>query len=90
VGVVWSPARLAVLGALGLAPSPDRRETLRKAALLGDATDAVGLDHPLLAGLGEVDPAEWKLEGGLPVILSGPSDAADEEIMAARNVLEAV
>jgi hypothetical protein len=88
VGVVWSPARLAVLGALGLALSSDRRETLRKAALLIDATDAVGLDHSLLPGLGEVDPADLKLDGALPLILSGPSDASDEEIRAAKNGLE--
>jgi hypothetical protein len=88
VGVVWSPARLAVLGALGLAPSAERRETLRKAALLVDATDAVGLDHPMLPGLGEVDLAELKVETPLPIILSGPADSSDEEVLEARRRLE--
>jgi hypothetical protein len=88
VGVVHSPARLALLGALGLAPSPELRERLRKAALLFEHADAVGLDYPLVAGLGEVDGAE--LRGTpLPVVLAGPEQAPFEEVQAARDALQA-
>jgi hypothetical protein len=87
LGVVYSPARLAVLGALGLGPSAELRERLCKSALVLEAADAVGLDYPLVAGVGEVDLAEVR-GGDLPVVMSGPDDAAAEEIMAVRASLE--
>jgi hypothetical protein len=88
LGVVYSPARLAVLAALGVGPSPELRERLRKAALLLEAADAVGLDYPLLPGLAEVDLDE--LHGGdLPVVITGPADASVEEVQEARTALDA-
>jgi hypothetical protein len=86
LGVVYSPARLAVLGTLGLGPSPGLRERLRKAALVLEAADAVGLEYPLLAGLGEVDLGEER-GPSVPVVLAGPADAPIEEVAAARTSL---
>jgi hypothetical protein len=89
VGVVYSPARLATLAALGLNVSSERREALRQAAALLEGIDAVGLDGPLVAGLGEVGLAELRPDSARPpVILSGPADATLEEIGAARAMLE--
>ena len=88
VGSVFSPARLAVLTALGLTVSPDRRALLRKAALLVEATDVVGLDQPLPLGLGELDPAELRgFAAEVPLVLGGPPDAGPAEIRAAKALL---
>ena len=88
LGVIYSPARLAVLAALGVGPSPELRQRLRKAALLLEAADAVGLDYPLVAGLAEVDLGELR-GADLPVVMSGPLDASPEEVLAARTALDA-
>jgi hypothetical protein len=90
VGSVFSPARLAVLAALGLSLSAERRAALRKAAALVEVADAVGLDQPLPLGLGEGDPEELRgFAPEIPVVLCGPPDAGAAEIRAARNLLQA-
>lgn len=88
VGAVFSPARLAVLTALGLGVAGERRAALKKAALLVEATDAVGLDQPLPLGMGETDPDEWAgFPAGVPFVLGGPPDASPAEIRAAKKLL---
>ena len=87
LGVVWAPARMALLEALGLGPSAARREELRRAALLVEATDAVGLDYPLVLGLGEVELGDLPPE--LPVVVTGPAGAADAEVAAAVRLVQA-
>jgi sugar phosphate isomerase/epimerase len=91
IAPVFSPARLTMLHALGLPLSAERREALRKAAALFEATDAVGLEHPLVPGLGEVDLGE--LPGDVdasPVLLTGQGDATDAEIRAAVAMVKAI
>lgn len=88
LGHVFSPARLAVLEALGLPIARERREALRRGAVVLDAADAVGLDHDVLPGLGEVDPADFVVPDGAPAILSGPPDTTEQEVMSARAALE--
>jgi hypothetical protein len=88
LGVVHSPARLALLGALGLSVSTPLRERLREAALLVEAADAVGLEYPLVAGLGEADLTELRPTAAtVPVVLSGPPDAPIDEVRAARAAI---
>jgi hypothetical protein len=89
VGVIHSPARLALLAAVGLGLSAERRERLHKAARLVEASDAVGLEYPLPAGVGEVDLSELR-GAAAPVFLSGAADASTEEVQAARNLIEPV
>lgn len=89
VRTVWSPARLHLLGALGLGVSAERRKSLRAAAALVEASDAVGLDQPLPPGTGELDAAD--LQGfapEIPVVLGGPPDATAREIRAAKRLVE--
>jgi hypothetical protein len=81
LGVVYSPARLALVAALGLPVSAERKERLRKAALLIERADAVGLDYPLLPGAGEVDLAD--AAGEVPVVLTGPPDSPPDLVRAA-------
>jgi hypothetical protein len=87
LGVIYSPARLAVLTALGVGPSAELRQRLRKDALLLEAADAVGLDYPLVAGLAEVDLDELR-GADQPMVMTGPPDASAEEVQAARNALD--
>jgi len=88
VGSVFSPARLAVLTALGLGVPAERRAALRKTALLVDASDAVGMDQPLPLGLGEIDAAELKgFAATIPMVLGGPPDTSAAEIRAAKKLL---
>jgi hypothetical protein len=90
LGAVFSPARLAVLTALGLGVSAERRAALRKTASLVEASDAVGIDQPLPLGVGELDPAELRgFPAELPVVLGGPTDATAAEIRAAKRLVEA-
>jgi hypothetical protein len=89
LGTVFSPGRLAVLAALGLGISAERRQALRDRAVLAEAADAVGLDHPLPLGLGELAPdALAGLPAGTPVVLCGPADASAGEVKAARQLVE--
>lgn len=86
LATVFSPARLAVLQALGLGVSAERRKALRERAALVEAADAVGLDQPLPLGMGELDAGalgEWPPE--IPVVLCGPSDASPAEVKAAAR-----
>ena len=88
MGSVFSPARLAVLTALGLGVSAERRAALRKSALVVEATDAVGLDQPLPLGLGDVPAGELGGFGAeIPVVLGGPPDTSAAEVRAAKKVL---
>jgi hypothetical protein len=90
VGSVFSPARLAVLTALGLGVSAERRAALRQTALLVEAGDAVGLDQPLPLGMGALDPEELRgFAPEIPVVLCGPPDASAAEVRAARKLVEA-
>ncbi len=82
LGTVYSPARLAVMGALGMPVTDDRQEALRKAAVIIDGSDAVGLDHSLLAGTGEVSsPA-----ADAPVVLTGPTDTSADALREAIDL----
>jgi sugar phosphate isomerase/epimerase len=88
VGTVFSPARLAVLSALGLGVPADRRAALRQSALVVEVADAVGLDAPLPLGLGELDPAELRgFAPEVPLVLAGPPDTTPAELKAARRAL---
>jgi sugar phosphate isomerase/epimerase len=88
VGSVFSPGRLAVLTGLGLGVSAERRAALRKSAYLVDASDVVGLDHPLPLGLGELDLAELRGFGPeIPVVLGGTPDTSADELKAARRAI---
>lgn len=89
IGVTLSPARDAALAALGLALGPERRQALREAARLVHATDAVGLNHRLLPGMGEADLSPLAGTESLPVVLSGPSDVTDEEVARAKELIAA-
>jgi sugar phosphate isomerase/epimerase len=89
IATVFSPARLMLLAALGLGVSKDRRDALKAAAAVVEAADAVGLELPLLPGLGEVDLSD--LNGGPAdalIVLTGPPVSTDEEVAAARRLLE--
>jgi hypothetical protein len=89
VGSVFSPARLAVLSALGLGVAPERRAALRQTAFLVEVADAVGLEQPLPLGLGELDPAELRgFPAPTPLVLGGPPDTSPGELKGARRALE--
>jgi hypothetical protein len=87
LGVIYSPARLAILTALGVGPSAELRQRLRKAAMLLEAADAVGLDYPLVAGQAEVDLDDLR-GADQPMVMTGPADASPEEVQAARTALD--
>jgi hypothetical protein len=89
VATVFSPARLMVLASLGLGVSRERSDALKRAAAVVEAADVVGLELPLLLGLGELDPAE--LDGAPDdalFVLTGPTGATDEEVAGVRKMLE--
>jgi hypothetical protein len=89
IATVFSPARLMILAALGLELSRERREALRRSAAVVEATDAVGLEIPLLPGLGEVDLGE--LDGAPPdalIVLTAAPDTSDGEVAAVRRMLD--
>jgi hypothetical protein len=89
VRTVFSPARLAVLKALGLGVAADRRKALRERAALAEAADAVGLEQPLVLGQGELDPQELAgFAPALPVVLRGPAEAPAAELRAAKRTLD--
>jgi hypothetical protein len=91
LGTIWAPARLALLRALGLGPSPARADELRRAAELVEASDAVGLDYPLVLGLAEVDPAELHPPPGEAppplVLVTGPAEAPAGEVAEAVRLV---
>jgi sugar phosphate isomerase/epimerase len=88
VGSVFSPARLAVLSALGLGVAPERRAALRQTAFLVEVADAVGLDQPLALGLGELEPAELRgFPAPTPLVLRGPPDTSPGELKAVARAL---
>jgi hypothetical protein len=85
LGIVWDPARLAVLAALELAIADDRCKALAAAASVLLDSDAVGLVPGYLPGLGERDarftafsPPDTALR-----IVTGAADATDSEVAAA-------
>ena len=88
LGLVLDPARLSVMRRLGLAISTVRHASLRKAAALIAANEAVGLDPGYLPGLGERDD-DLATRAGVaaetPVLLVGHPDATDEEVIAAAE-----
>lgn len=85
VGLVWDPARLSVLAALGLAISDDRLSALAEAAALVMESDAVGIEAGLLPGLGERDArvAAVAAPMSVPRIVTGGADSTDAEVAAA-------
>jgi sugar phosphate isomerase/epimerase len=88
VGSVFSPARLAVLSALGLGVTAERRAALRETAFVVEVADAVGVDHPLPLGLGELDPAELRgFAEGVPLVLGGTPDTSPAELRAAKKLI---
>jgi sugar phosphate isomerase/epimerase len=91
IGVVWDPARMQALGALGVAPAPTRREALVAAASVLRANEAVGMEIGYLPGLG--DPADFDVvvgaaraepPVGIPVVVTGRSDSTFDEVARAR------
>jgi hypothetical protein len=82
LGVAWDPARLSVLGALGLPVGDDRLHALAAAALTLVDNDAVGLGCGYLPGLGERDAGleAHPLPDGVPRVVLGGPDASDTEI----------
>jgi sugar phosphate isomerase/epimerase len=86
LGVVWDPARLEVLGALGAAPAPARRDALAAAVRLVRANEAVGIEAGFLPGLG--DPAGGgeapELPAAADTVVSGRPDSTPAEVAAAR------
>jgi hypothetical protein len=85
LGIVWDPARLAVLAALDLAIADDRCKALAAAGSVLLDNDAVGLVPGYLPGLGERDarfamfsPPDTALR-----IIAGAADATDSEVAAA-------
>ena len=92
IGVVLDPARLTLMGRLGLSISRERLASLRAATLLVAANEAVGLDAGYLPGLGERDPV-LAARDGVPadtlVALIGGPDSTDAEVSAAVAMLRA-
>jgi hypothetical protein len=85
LGIVWDPARLAVLSALELTIADDRLKALAAAASVLLDNDAVGLLPGYLPGLGERDArfAGFSPPDGLLRIVTGAADATDAEVAAA-------
>ena len=85
LGVVWDPARLSVLAALGLPLAETRCQALAAAATVAIESDAVGLDAGYLSGLGERDArlAAIAAPAGVPRVVTGGADATDTEVAAA-------
>jgi hypothetical protein len=88
IGVVWSPARLAVLTGLGLDISDERRTSLRGRAFLIDASDRCGLEYPLLPKLGELPLDDLATTSEVPTVLSGRPDSREDEVTAARAFVD--
>jgi hypothetical protein len=89
VGLVWAPARLAALAAMGLPSSPERHAELRRLAKLVHLSDAVGVHDDLLPGLGECAAEDFDgIDVNLPVILAGRADSSAQEIASAREAVE--
>jgi hypothetical protein len=89
VALLWDPARLSVVRALGLTLSDVGLRALSEAAGAVLENDAVGLEAGYLPGLGEREPGlpAPKLPAGAPVIVTGPRDASDAEVAeAVRHV----
>ncbi len=85
LGVVWDPARLSVLTALGLSLTDDRCKALAASAAVAIESDVVGLDAGYLPGLGERDAriAAVTTPAAVPRIVTGGADATDAEVAAA-------
>jgi hypothetical protein len=88
LAVALAPGRRAVLERLGLAGPAERWQQLEKAARAIVVTDAVGLEHDLVLGLGELGRAPPSLLGGVPQVIAGRSDATIREISGARRRCE--
>jgi hypothetical protein len=84
LGIAWDPARLSILGTLGLPVADDRLKALAAAATVVLENDAVGLAPGYLPGLGERDErlAAFSPAADLPRIILGPADATDVEVAA--------
>jgi sugar phosphate isomerase/epimerase len=92
IGVVWDPARMQALRALGVAPASARRDELVAAALVLRANEAVGMEVGYLPGLGDpADPdaamspiAPAKPPAGASVVVTGRRDSTPDEVTRAR------
>jgi hypothetical protein len=88
LSVAAAPARRAALAGVGLAGPPERWPEIEKAASLVLLTDAVGLEHDFVAGVGELD---FVLSGEIaqrPLVVTGRADSRFAEIVAARGLAE--
>ena len=85
LGIVWDPARLAVLSALELALADDRCKALAAAASVRLDNDAVGLPPGYLPGLGEREArfAAFSPPDTVLRIITGAADATDAEVASA-------
>jgi hypothetical protein len=91
LGIVWDPARLAVLSALELTIADDRCKALAAAASVLLDNDAVGLVPGYLPGLGERDArfAAFSPPDAALRIITGAPDATDSEVAAALTKIGA-
>lgn len=86
LGVVYSPARRAVLQDLGLAGAPQRWDNLAAASRLVEVSDRVGLETHLPLGTGELDftvPPE--VPASAAWLVTGPVDSTFREVLRARK-----
>jgi hypothetical protein len=88
LAVALSPARRAILEALGLAGPPERWQELHRVAGALEVTDQVGLEGDLLPGLGELE-LSWPAgaPAALPAAIGGQPDATFKEVLRARRRL---
>lgn len=87
LALTLSPGRLAVLDALGVGGGVERRALVATHARLIHLTDAVGLEHDLLPGLGEASMA-CEAPEETPIVVSGRADSSVRELVEARALAE--
>jgi sugar phosphate isomerase/epimerase len=86
--IVWDDARMQVLRALGIAPSPDRLEVLAGATAVWRAHEAVGMEAGYLPGLGDPDDEAGTFRrkmGPVATVVSGRADSTRNEVARARD-----
>jgi hypothetical protein len=85
LALALAPARRAVLRTLGLEGPPERWTELEQAARALVMSDAVGLEHDLVFGVGELGRAPASRLGNVPQIVAGRSDTTIRELSRARR-----
>jgi hypothetical protein len=86
LGIVYAPARRAILADLGLGGPKERWADLTAAAQLVELSDRVGLETNLAYGTGELEvELPEALPATVPWLVTGPIDATFREVMRARK-----